>query len=626
MPFGKSLMIHILLLLIVFPALGVADPQAPVAGQFGWSKTNLAGKQTGEIGGSISSSPRPVYYADEIASKSLKDRLKASGSICLPKQSASKTAVFIGWFDSKLEGWRFPTCIGFWVPADDAPDDEVYIYGLNGSVAKPTGVRIPRDGTRHTWTLTYDGQANDGNGAIQFALDGEKPFIANLPARAADHKAKAATFDRFGLLQTQASSDPLTLYLDDLQYDGKMQDFTADPGWKNGGGEPAPEPDFAHYFANAQRHANTAKPTQTINQDSLEQRIKAEPNGALSFYTRNKDNKLVKRFMITPEGSLVAGGTITYSPNVPLTNEPSMLHPSLYDNATNGERLSWVSDFLFSLHKSAGLGKMQGEGQPLMQMRVLALMGRADSPDIQLGRAGPDNGRTNYGPLEATEPGACIGKIIFKAFIKEPGKSEGEWTGDIAGIHARNQSVATKEKSPASLHFTTAGPSVNNNAWRENIERMVIQSNGYVAIGDDFNQPTERLHVQGNIRAEGNIVARGAKKFVINHPTRPGKQLAHAAIEGPEAAVYYRGEGQLSNGQAVIHLPQYFEALTNKQGRTVMLTNVDGFDRLAVQRQQGKQVMNGAFVVISDNPLSTQAFSWEVKAMRADVSPLEVEK
>jgi hypothetical protein len=145
-------------------------------------------------------------------------------------------------------------------------------------------------------------------------------------------------------------------------------------------------------------------------------------------------------------------------------------------------------------------------------------------------------------------------------------------------------------------------------------------------IGDGFNQPAERLHVQGNILAEGDIIARGAKKFVIDHPLKEGKTLTHAAIEGPESAVHYRGEAQLVDGRATVYLPEYFEALTLEQGRTVTLTNVDGFDLLSVERQENMQVKDGRFVVISDVPGSTQAFSWEVKATRSDISFSSVER
>jgi len=104
-------------------------------------------------------------------------------------------------------------------------------------------------------------------------------------------------------------------------------------------------------------------------------------------------------------------------------------------------------------------------------------------------------------------------------------------------------------------------------------------------------------------------VANGATKSEIKHPLAGGRKLVHAAIEGPESAVYYRGEGQLTNGRAVVCLPQYFEALTRQDGRTVMLTNVDGFDRLAVARQASRQVANGRFFVVSDNVSSSQVFN-----------------
>jgi hypothetical protein len=600
---------------------GLAAENTPPAG-LGWRDSNVAGNSAGEIGGTVSSTSTPFHYAAKLEPRGQQGPLKASGSIALPKQARTRSAVFIGWFNSDFKGWRFPACAGFWVSGGDAPNDVVFTYALDGAWnraqgAKPTPFQIPRDGSRHTWTLSFDPAANSGNGAVSFALDGKPPVVTNLPP---GQMRKGVMFDRFGLLQAQASSDPLTIYLDDVEFDGKTHDFAADPGWIKGGGQ-GPGPNF---ISKERPHANTAVPTTQITQDPLEARIKAEPDGGLGFYTRNHENKLVKRFMITPEGSLVAGGTVTNGANIPLTSEAPMMDATQYDNATNGARLSWVNDFHFGLHRSAGLGLMQSEGQPMLNIRVLGLMGRGDSPDIQLGRSGPDNGRTNYGPLETTEAGSCLGKIIFKSYYKDPEKAEGEWTGDIAGLYVRNETISSREKSPASLHFTTAGPSTNGNerSWRENIDRMVIRSNGYVAIGDEFSQPAERLHVRGNIRAEGDIVASGAKKFVINHPTQPGKQLAHAAIEGPETAVYYRGEAHLINGRAVISLPDYFERLTTRAGRTVILTNVDGFDRLAVQRQEGMQVKDGQFVVVSDNPSSTQAFSWEVKAARADVSPL----
>jgi hypothetical protein len=350
--------------------------------------------------------------------------------------------------------------------------------------------------------------------------------------------------------------------------------------------------------------------------------IEVTPDGGLNIYG-TQDGKRRRTLAISPQGSIIAGGVSRAG--TPETNEPPVIDPVEYDKAGAHGGRDWIHDFYFGRFT-------KGEGQPRLYSRGMFLWGRGDSPDIQLGRTGPDNAKTEYGPLLDTEPGTSLGKIVFLNW------GAGEWQGDLARITARNDKVATKTQNPGSLHFATAGPSVGTNAvqaaraYRDGIDRLVIRSNGYVAIGDGFTGAQERLHVQGNIRADGNViasgnvvaggdvVASGAKKFAIDHPTRPGRTLTHAAIEGPEAAVYYRGEGQLVGGRAVVALPEYFEALTRADGRTVMLTNVDGFDRLAIERQAGRQVADGRFVVIAENPKSTQAFNWEVKAVRADVA------
>jgi hypothetical protein len=115
------------------------------------------------------------------------------------------------------------------------------------------------------------------------------------------------------------------------------------------------------------------------------------------------------------------------------------------------------------------------------------------------------------------------------------------------------------------------------------------------------------------------------KTFIINHPTDDHRYLVHGTLEGPEGAVYYRGTARLQAGRARVVLPEYFEALTRPEGRTVMLTNLDGCDQLAVTTQDGLQIKDGTFLVCSADPLSSQAFNWEVKAARRDVAPLEVE-
>lgn len=130
----------------------------------------------------------------------------------------------------------------------------------------------------------------------------------------------------------------------------------------------------------------------------------------------------------------------------------------------------------------------------------------------------------------------------------------------------------------------------------------------------------------GNLTVEGTATVYGSKNFEIPHPLNPeNMRLVHSAIEGPEIAVFYRGEAQLQNGRAEVALPAYFEALTRKENRSVLLTNIDGGDILWVETQDGAQVKDGKFVVRSLNGNSSQKFNWEVKAVRADIEPLKVE-
>jgi len=141
-----------------------------------------------------------------------------------------------------------------------------------------------------------------------------------------------------------------------------------------------------------------------------------------------------------------------------------------------------------------------------------------------------------------------------------------------------------------------------------------VFAEGAVYVGKDFANPTCAFYSDGT------------KHFVIDHPLDPeNRHLHHVCIEGPEAAVFYRGSGRLEGGRAEVKLPDYFEALTRTEDRAVMLTPVAEGEE-PVTLLAASPVRGGRFTVRAANGSNPgQRFSWQVTAVRADVEPVEVE-
>ena len=130
------------------------------------------------------------------------------------------------------------------------------------------------------------------------------------------------------------------------------------------------------------------------------------------------------------------------------------------------------------------------------------------------------------------------------------------------------------------------------------------------------------ISLEVNTNVTGTLTAT-TKSFKIPHPLDATKDLIHGCLEGPEIGVYYRGEAETDAGRAEITLPDYFEALTSTEGRSVLLTQLYQDDDEDLAMLAATRVIDGKFRVRSSSP--TQKFYWEVKAVRRDVGPLQVE-
>jgi hypothetical protein len=111
----------------------------------------------------------------------------------------------------------------------------------------------------------------------------------------------------------------------------------------------------------------------------------------------------------------------------------------------------------------------------------------------------------------------------------------------------------------------------------------------------------------------------GEKTFVINHPNDTNKYLVHACLEGPEAGVYYRGIGEITNNEYItINLPDYVSNLA--YDFTIQLTGI--YDN-KIKIFNTSEVIDNRFNVYGENG----KFYWLVQGKRhnINVEPLKTQ-
>jgi len=102
------------------------------------------------------------------------------------------------------------------------------------------------------------------------------------------------------------------------------------------------------------------------------------------------------------------------------------------------------------------------------------------------------------------------------------------------------------------------------------------------------------------------------KSFLIDHPSKPGKKLQYASLEGPENGVYVRGTAD----SPTIVLPDYWADLIHEDSITVSLTPLDEFQPLFVRAKSSRAIEVGG---------STGRYDYVIYGERKDVARLEVE-
>ncbi|UOQ58091.1 hypothetical protein MUN78_04395 [Leucobacter allii] len=142
-----------------------------------------------------------------------------------------------------------------------------------------------------------------------------------------------------------------------------------------------------------------------------------------------------------------------------------------------------------------------------------------------------------------------------------------------------------------------------------------IASSSGITIGGPLVNIAAALTQTISLRAAAietvNLDVTGSKNFKIPHPTRPDHFLRHGSTESPVSGTEYWGTETLdSAGEAVVELPEYFEALNKPENRGIQITPV-GRPFLT----GADPIVNGTFKVYGD---PGREVSWLVKAERRE--------
>lgn len=130
---------------------------------------------------------------------------------------------------------------------------------------------------------------------------------------------------------------------------------------------------------------------------------------------------------------------------------------------------------------------------------------------------------------------------------------------------------------------------------------------GYVGVWGDQSDP-----LGYSVYANGDFGAAGTKAFAIDHPLDPAnKYLKHYSIESNEVLNVYRGTISFdSNGEAIVSLPSYFDAVNTNF--SYQLTPIGGYAPLYIK----EKITNGQFVIAGGT--NGMEVSWTVYAERND--------
>ena len=144
-----------------------------------------------------------------------------------------------------------------------------------------------------------------------------------------------------------------------------------------------------------------------------------------------------------------------------------------------------------------------------------------------------------------------------------------------------------------------------------NAKLRVSSNQTFGAYIDNTAPGALALYVLGNAAISGSL-SKGSGSFKIDHPLDPeNKYLYHSFVESPDMMNVYNGNITTNaNGEAVVEMPEWFEAL-NKDFR-YQLTVMGQFAQAIVK----DELKENEFSILTDKP--NIKVSWQITGIRKD--------
>jgi hypothetical protein len=175
------------------------------------------------------------------------------------------------------------------------------------------------------------------------------------------------------------------------------------------------------------------------------------------------------------------------------------------------------------------------------------------------------------------------------------------------GVDAGGVSFTTGTANTAIGNGTSVGDNLDH-ATVVGADATVLFSN-QIVLGRNGGQ--DSVFVPGNLTVGGTLFKSGGS-FTIDYPLDPAnKTLSHSFVESPDMMNVYNGNISTdAKGEAMVELPEYFEAL-NRDYR-YQLTVIGQFAQAIV----ASEIKDNRFTIKTDKP--NVRVSWQVTGIRQD--------